>query len=355
MHLPFDSDPRYKTYLDSTYPLSITGARYDLRVLYASYYTNVRMSASDKAARLAFTPWLRPEDFRTLGLLDTEPLVPDWPKISERELARRVLDALSEGWYIYSTVDECYVEGTAAYLQLHFKHPALICGYSQGARTLLWATYFKDSRGAIVYDCRPVRFSGGMKAMSPRRLQSFRGMQWTKPIKIRVRNDVDITLNRETARTGLRNYCAGRGGGSFGEEKRVAQMSSDEWRIKREQQSFLWGMETYDGLMARILESVAEGRGIDLRNTRAFWEHKRITSENFSVWEGGAGASPQETRTRYAPVLEWAEKVHMRAIRHNSDWKARRTKPARFAALFDEAPAIKALDRPVIERIADTL
>jgi hypothetical protein len=302
--LPFVTAIPVRSYLDYAFPLSILAAVSDAyRVeLFGSFIQMFVPERKEAYDRVLMVPALRTNDWCRLGHLEVESLdVETFGDGAGDALKRRVVDSISDGWYIEIHLDEYHLPSRPSYGQHHSVHDNMIIGYDEDTATVTVAGYGRD------YETTEVSWSNVHRAFFRvpraeahkrlvRRIRGIRGKQ--------------ARLNVPAVMSQLGDYVAGR-------------VSLDESSMRREPQyrrcrryAGTWGVQTYDVLTAYWSNAVRRGDDVDLRSTRTFWEHKALMLDRLSYLERSSCVKAVGLAQQYAPVEQLARRVRFDAFEY---------------------------------------
>lgn len=348
--LDFDVSPIYQTYLTPTYPLSIFGAHGDTRAILATYYINFCLPKGKVVGTsrdgAAISPWISAKDFSRLGYfrcrewrfgdsLRADPAVIPW-----------ITTSLIDGWYPYAHVDEYYIPGTSPYKKRGFRHPALVVGWSGRSKIFNIITYLSNgSYGETAVHCNDLALaiyssggwdkSGGADGLS---------LYCVKP------EAVKNPFNIYTSMAHISNYISSRENCEIDgiEKSPAAENTNAQYQAIHKGNDLLYGLDAFNAFGSYILRVMDANLPIDLRDTRALWEHKKIIFLNLLFWAEYAGNIESSIRSNYDVVVKWAHVLHLLSFDYNLSYHKNTTALRQH---IGKLTAIVEIERGILERI----
>ncbi|MDY6949091.1 MAG: hypothetical protein SXG53_25630 [Pseudomonadota bacterium] len=321
--LPFYRDPPYKTYQClGAHPLSILGAVTDLRPLLASDYINFSCATPSQlgSSFAAIVPWRSIGRFVSLGYCELSRI--EHKRMYERNhirsLIQWMIDRSHDGWYLLAHVNKYYIPGTRAHLRSDYCHDCLILGCDQKEQAFKVATYLADG----TYDAVSVSFVAMAMAMALRGSNYIMGNGMCHVptiLAVRPKAGLQLQFNPTVAIENLGGYLQS----APPEEAAFAcddlEYAGDWFQASgypREMRTY--GISAFSTLASNIRLNVARNRRIDMTDTRAVWEHKKILRSNIGFWARHASMSEEsELVERYDEIVKWAGGLHGRSQAYN--------------------------------------
>lgn len=329
--LPLDTDPPYKTYHSlGAHPLSILGATGDLRPLLASDYINFSCLKTPNQGSFGavIVPWRSIGKFVALGyceLRNTKEKLSFKMKDSAR-LIQWLVDRIHDKWYLIAHVNKYYVPGSWAHLRQVFLHDCLIFGCDTEKRIFQIAIYLATG----TYGVASVPFTCMAMALTLRGSKYydiFSICHAPAVLAVRPKAGSQIRFDQDAAFKNLDAYLH-----SMPPDEGILACDdlvyAGDWAQASgyPTASHVYGLCAFAAIVSHIRLFVERGSVIDLHDTRALWEHKKIMHSNISYWGAQTRMSDGRKLTQhYEEVVDWARTLHVMCVAcHLDDLKNRR-------------------------------
>lgn len=323
--LPIDPDPPYKAYhANAAHPLSILGSLGDLKSLLASEYINFSCATtpSPHGSFAAIVPWRTIGRFVSLGyceLFERERSL-SFRMTNSRHLIQWMVDRIGDKWYLLSHVNKYYVPCTWAHLKGDFLHDCLIFGCDTEKRVFKVATYLDTGE----YGVTNVSFTYMAMAMTLRGSKYFANVPICHVpviLAVRPKPEIRIPFDRRAACENLNDYLhsAPPDEGIYACDDFVY---AGDWMqaMSYPTLSRSYGLQSFTTIVTHIRQLVTQRCNVDMRDTRALWEHKKIMYSNMNFWGTQICISNVDNLTRsYKHVVNWAHSLHWMCLAYNQD------------------------------------
>jgi hypothetical protein len=357
--LPLDRDPPYRTYLSvGAHPLGILGAVSDLRPLLASDYINLACRKDPEEQGFlgtAIVPRRTISDFIAGGYcesFETE-AKPAFTPSSIRHTVAWLVERIAQSYYVFAHVNEYYIPGKRAHLRGDGPHDALIVGCDTGGRVFRIATYFANGQ----YTVANLSFERLVMAITLLGNRALVGDSiCCVPVLLAVRptKALRLSFDRSAACKNLTDYLFSRAPVermAISDDPRYAGDWSAACGYPTE--SYSYGMNAVATLAEHLRNFSQNGRRIDMRDTRALWEQKKILHSNMRIWS----REPRPSHIRdlvasYAKVVTWAQRLHLLAFAYNTEQQ----REGRGLLLhLESADSVQQAERKVLEVVLEAL
>ena len=322
--LPLNQDPPYKTYHSfGAHPLGILGAVSDLTPLLASDYINLSCLKDPEEDGLLCTtivPRRTIRDFIARGYCECFEAEgkPSFTPSNIGNIVSWLVERIREKYYVFAHVNEYYIPGMSAHLKTDFAHDALIVGCDTSRRVFKVAAYFADGR----YTVANLSFEHLVMAITLLGNRSLVGDSICSVpmlLAVRPREPLRLSFDRRAACTNLADYVLSR------PPDESITISDDptyagDWSAARGYPigSHRYGSSAFAAIAEHVRDFSEKKRRIDMRDTRALWEQKKILHANVRVWSVEARL-PQASDfvESYAEMVNWAQRLHLLVFAYN--------------------------------------
>jgi hypothetical protein len=273
---------------------------------------------------------MRPRNFCALGMMESQAANIPYEEINSQALVNWMVEGLNAQWYILCPAsNEYHIPGTYSHQRRNFMHPGMIIGYDPDRSAFQWVTYLKNDRYGISYGAVAVPFAQAIKALCSRSgIEPGPGQrQW--PLRIRPKGPDCVRFDFATARIQLKNYLNGRGAGEVERGGRIAELPETAWLASSEKLFGWWGLASYGAYGLYLSQASTQGGRIDMRNTRAFLEHKEIMNRNLCFWANFLGwPNPTVLPAKHESIVAWSRALHYISLGYNTqgrsaEWKGK--------------------------------
>ena len=239
-----------------------------------------------------------------------------------------IRNLLDDGYYVhFYDIDDYYMEGKSWYMERHFPHDGLICGYDEEDNT--YSIYAYDKNWLCrTFKCPVSCFDEGKQA-------SFEEGKFGKLVVMRVK-DTQVALDYKVMCQNLKIYL----------DSTLEQFPPDLETNPLEQQKIVTGLAVHDYIciyLDKLLDGSIPYERMDRRVFRLIWEHKKVMRDRFLVAENELGFD-HELSEKYTNVLKKADNA--RLLYASYHMKRRDTL---LSLLQKMLQSIKEEERPLIE------
>ena len=346
--LPLDIDPPFKTYqCFGAHPLGIVGAATDISPLLASHYINLSCNSTlaDGTIGVTIVPRRTVGHFVAAGqceLLDVgdESLF----KFSHsHRLVRLLIDRIQEGWYVLLHVNEYYFPNHQAYMEEDCLHDCLAFGFDTTRACFRVAMYLKSGQ----YGATEVSFADMCKALTLHGSNLLLGGAICyRPLALFVKPRINVQFRLDTvaARCHLADYLTSNPPDVVLYARDKLKYAGDwEMTFGYPTKTRRYGLQAFADIVCHISNLIASGSQVEMRATRALWEHKRIMHSNIAMWTREAAGADGNVRL-YAEVVKWARELHFMCFVYNRSGDG----IARLKAHFDRFVSVIEAEKEVL-------
>lgn len=288
--LPFDSSPLLTHYLGKAFSLGIIQGNAEETALPWIYsrYINCIYNATAANKFDFYTPdyWGRGD-----GILAEQRMIlqRETYQIMKLDILDFVRNLLDRAYYVYGTNNERYIPGKSSYQQRDFLHEYLLYGYSDEQQIFHSCGYLADNK----YQVFEISYDDYLKSL----MNTTDGM-----IKF-----------------SFWNYCPN---AKFPLDMKHIIIELGDYILSRntqraQQPGLIYGVRAVESLQDYLRTEMDQGHYADIRYTKAFWGHKKLTAKRFAyLHEHGYSMKPEwlNLATKHEKM---AEQIHLLCIKQN--------------------------------------
>lgn len=349
--LPYNPDPPYRALqCVGAHPLSIVGARSDLRALLATDYINLscRRVPGAGPADVAIVPWRSIGRLAAAGYCEvfSPPMSLSFRTRSSRDIIQWMLDRLGDGWYLILHVNKYYIPGTAGHLKGDFCHDVLVVGCDTKNRTISVITYLSTGK----YSVTNVPFESMAMAVTLRGVKQLCPISVCyKPAMLAVRRTdlVRFSFDLPLAINNIQEYLS-----SLPPQEGIYTCDDPKYAgdwvqlIGYPTKLRCYGMQAFQTTVKNFVRLVDNGAKMNMRDTLALWEHKKILLQNMSTWSEQSSALDANLTASYGTVTQWARTIHVMCHMYN---QFERRNAKQLMRVLEQLPAMVAAERQILD------
>lgn len=360
--LPFDIDPPYRTYqCFGAHPLSILGGVADLAPLLASYYINLSCLKmpidgfvfSEVVPRRAIGHFILAGHCELISIRDRT----IFEVSASRRLIQLLIDSIREGCYILLHINKYYVPAHDAYLMEDCLHDCLVTGFDVGRQTFRGVMYLKTGE----YGVTDISFANMALALISRGNRYFlEDSACYTPIAIlvRPRKGLAFRFDWNAARKNLGEYLWSWSPDDTLYVRDDLEYAGD-WAMAMAYpaESKSYGLRAFCAIVCHLKLLMSAGQRVDLRDTRALWEHKKIMHSNLKFWNEQLSSSSIEPSIQlYGEVVHWVRDLHFMCFAHNEDqYACHEMTRGKVSEHFNRFLSIVEIEREILTRMLRAL
>lgn len=342
--LPFNGNPSYKAYLDTTFALGIVSAHYDMRYQLCVSYVNLAATPATLmtagACPLYILPWNTIDLFTWLGYTVQHEHKLELAAASHQFVIDWLIEAISSDNYVYLTVNEKHLPGTWPHArQISSTHPSLLIGFDKKHGRFLAYAYRSDGSFGLISPS----FSDLVAALVDRGDKNNMMDTYFYDTKIlTIKKNESFTpepFNKHEICKAWYEYIDSQAPGR--------QVGKGEY----------FGLSAISYFLTNLYESKSLSQSIDLRGTRALMEHRNIVASSIE-YIATKIEIPDITNLRksYQEVSKWAQSLHLlcyqNMVRMNERSQEKDELLTRHLSSFNR---IQDLDRQAMISVAERL